>query len=158
MDPLSVLAAATAAYNALRTGIEVGKELQGMAGDLSSLWQSAAQLTRMAADPPKKTLFLNEKDAEAKAIEIYVAKQKALEMTLAARNMFIGQYGLNAWDGIQKEVIRIKREAERMRIEEERATEQRREEIKEVAVVTLIVMGILGVMGLIGVALLMRGG
>lgn len=157
MDPLSVLAAATAAYNALKSGIELGKELQGMAGDLSSLWQSAAQLTRMAAEPPKASIFENQQDAEAKAIEIYVARQKAMELTLQAKRLFIGEYGLQAWDSVQKEVVKIRREAERMRIEEEKAAAARREELKEAAVVTAIVMGLLAVMGLVGFVLLMKG-
>lgn len=157
MDPLSVLAVATTAYNALKSGIEAGKELQGMASDLSSLWQSAAQLTRMAAEPPKKTIFVTQKDAEARAIEIYIARQKAMEMTLEAKRIFIAEYGLGAWDSVQKEVVRIKKEAERMRIEEENVARQRLEDLKEASVITGIVLGLCGMIGLIGFVLMARG-
>ena len=37
MDPITILAAAKASYEALKAGIAVGKELQHMAQDLSSL-------------------------------------------------------------------------------------------------------------------------
>jgi hypothetical protein len=157
MDPLSVLAVATTAYNALKSGIEAGKELQGMAADLSSLWQSAAQLTRMAAEPPKKTFFVTQKDAEARAIEIYIARQKAMELTLEAKRLFIAEYGLGAWDSVQKEVVRIKKEAERMRIEEEKAAQQRLEDLKEATVITSIVLGLCAFIGLVGFVLMARG-
>ena len=38
MDPLTVLAVAKGSYEAIKAGIAVGKELQGMAKDLGSLF------------------------------------------------------------------------------------------------------------------------
>ena len=47
MDPLTILAAAQAAYAGIQAGIAAGKEIQGMAADLSELWGSVAKLTHM---------------------------------------------------------------------------------------------------------------
>ena len=53
MDPLTILALAKASYEAIKTGISVGKEMQGMFGDVMSLLDSAGKLSRIAARPPK---------------------------------------------------------------------------------------------------------
>jgi len=155
MDPLTILAAAQAAYGALQAGIAAGKEIQSMAADLSDLWGSLAKLTQIAADPPKKTFF-NDKSAEQIAIERYAAKAEAYDLTLKARNMFVGTYGLAAWDQVQREVINIRKEIERQKWEEERATIARMKEMKEAGAVTIIVLGILSVMFIVGAVFLGR--
>ena len=78
MDPVTVMAACTASYNAIKAGIAVGKEIQHMAGDLAGLWDSVAKLTRMAAEPAKYTnIGASRESYEARAIELYAAKAKA---------------------------------------------------------------------------------
>ena len=155
MDPLTILAAAQAAYAGIQAGIAAGKEIQGMAADLSELWGNLARLTQIAAEPPKKTFF-NDKSAEQVAIERYAAKAEAHDLALKARNLFVGTYGLAAWDQVQREVINIRKEIERQRWEEERATAARMEEMREASVVTIIVLGILSVIFGIGAFMLER--
>lgn len=145
MDPLTILAAAQAAYAGIQAGIAAGKEIQGMAADLSELWGNLARLTQIAAEPPKKTFF-NDKSAEQIAIERYAAKAKAHDLALKARNLFVGTYGLAAWDQVQREVINIRKEIERQKWEDAKARSAKLEEIREAGVVTIIVLGILSVM------------
>lgn len=156
MDPLTILAVAQTAYSGLKVGIAAGKEIQHMAKDLSELWGSLAKLTQLAADPPKKTIF-NRKSAEQIAIERYTARAEAQDLALKARNMFVGQYGLAAWDQVQREVINIRKEIERERYMAEKERDEKIEQVKDAAVVTAIVLGIITGIGLIGVALLARG-
>jgi len=155
MDPLTLLAAAQTAYAGIQAGIAAGKEIQGMAADLSELWGNLARLTQIAAEPPKKTFF-NGKSAEQIAIERYAAKAEAHDLALKARNLFVGTYGLAAWDQVQREVINIRKEIERQKWEEERASAAKMEEIKEAGVVTIIVLGILSVMFIVGALMLER--
>ena len=155
MDPLTLLAAAQAAYAGIQAGIAAGKEIQGMAADLSELWGNLARLTQIAAEPPKRTFF-NDKSAEQIAIERYAAKAEAHDLALKARNLFVGTYGLAAWDQVQREVINIRKEIERQKWEEERDNAARLEQIKEAGVVTIIVLGILSVMFIIGAVMLER--
>jgi hypothetical protein len=145
MDPLTILAAAQAAYAGIKAGIAAGKEIQGMAADLSELWGNFAKLTQIAAEPPKKTFF-NNKSAEQIAIERYAAKAEAYDLTLKARNLFVGTYGLAAWDQVQREVINIRKEIERQKWEDAKSRAAKLEEIREAGVVTIIVLGILSVM------------
>ena len=153
MDPLTILAVAQTAYSGLKVGIAAGKEIQHMAKDLSDLWGSLAKLTQIAAEPPKKTFF-NTKGAEQIAIERYTAKAEALDLTLKARNLFVGTYGLAAWDQVQREVINIRKEIERQKWEDEKSRAAKLEEIREATVVTLIVMFGLSVILCIGIILL----
>jgi hypothetical protein len=137
----------------LKVGIADGKELQHMAKDLSDLWGSLAKLTQIAAEPPKKTFF-STKSAEQIAIERYTARAEAQDLAAKAKNMFVGTYGLAAWDQVQREVINIRKEIERQKWEDERVRAAKMEEMKEAGVVTLIVMLILGVILCVGVIFL----
>ena len=139
MDPLTILAGAQAAYAAIKAGVAAGKEIQKMAADLSDLWGNLAKLTQIAADPPRKTFF-NNKSAEQIAIERYTAKAEAQDLALKARNLFVGTYGLAAWDQVQREVINIRKEIERQKWEEQKERAAKLEEIREATVVTVIVM------------------
>lgn len=156
MDPLTILAGAQAAYAALQAGIAAGKELQSMAADLSELWGNLAKLTQLAAEPPRKKIF-SDKSPEQIAMERYAAKAEANDLALKAKNMFVGKFGLAAWDQVQREVINIRKEIERQRYEDEREMQRKIDEVKEAAVVTVIVLASLGMIGLVGVVLLMRG-
>jgi hypothetical protein len=54
LDPITVIATASAAYNALKKGIEVGRELQDMGGQLAQ-WAGAVSdldfLAKKAENP-----------------------------------------------------------------------------------------------------------
>lgn len=155
MDPLTILAVAQTAYGAIKAGIAAGKEIQHMAADLSDLWGSLAKLTQIAAEPPKKSLFSN-KSAEQIAIERYTARAEAQDLAEKAKNMFIGTYGLSAWDQVQREVINIRKEIERHKYEEEKAFTAKVEEIKDATAIFMIVMGSLVAMLIVGAMFLQR--
>jgi hypothetical protein len=155
MDPLTVLATAQAAYGAIKMGIAAGKEIQHMAADLSDLWGSLAKLTQLAAEPPKATIF-NRQSAEKIAIDRYTAKATAQDLALKARGMFIAQFGLSAWDEVQREVINIRKELERQRYQAEKERQQKIDDLKDAAVITTIVLGSVSLIGLIGVFLLFK--
>lgn len=109
MDPITILALAKGSYEAIKAGISVGKEMQGMFSDVMSLLDSANQLTRIAAKPPRASLF-DEKSAEQIAIEAFTAKSEVEQMMAEVRNAFLSEYGILAWDEILKETTRIRKE------------------------------------------------
>jgi hypothetical protein len=84
MDPLTLLAAAKVSFEALKAGIAVGKELQGMAKDLGSLFESVAAITRVAADP--RSSLMAGKSAQQIAMEAYAAKAEAESMMADLKN------------------------------------------------------------------------
>jgi len=108
MDPLTLLAAAKASYEAIKAGIAVGKELQGMAADMGSLFDSVAAITRVAAD--SKGSLMAGKSAQQVAMEAYAAKAEADTMMEELKNHFIGEFGIAAWDQVLSHTTQIKKD------------------------------------------------
>jgi hypothetical protein len=121
MDPLTLLAAAKASYEAIKAGIAVGKELQGMASDMGSLFDSVAAITRTAADP--KSSLMSGKSAQQIAMEAYAAKAEADQMMEDLKNHFIGEFGIAAWDSVLSATTQIKKEQRAAALEAEKAQE-----------------------------------
>ena len=156
MDPITLIATATAAYNGLKGAIAAGKEIQEMAQDLGSLWNAVGQLTHLAATPPKKKLFSNPEEIEKEAMERYALKAKAFKMQEEIKNLFISFYGVAAYEAVQREVIEIRKEVERQHREEERLAAERAAELKDAAGLFFIVMGLVVAMGITGFLLLIK--
>jgi len=108
VDPLTLLAAAKASYEAIKAGIAVGKELQSMASDMGSLFDSVAAITRTAADP--KGNLMSGKSAQQIAMEAYAAKAEADQMMEELKNHFIGEFGIAAWDQVLSATTQIKKQ------------------------------------------------
>jgi hypothetical protein len=108
MDPLTLLAAAKASYETIKAGIAVGKELQHMASDMGSLFDSVAAITRTAADP--KGSLMSGKSAQQIAMEAYAAKAEADQMMEELKNHFIGEFGIAAWDQVLSHTTQIKKQ------------------------------------------------
>lgn len=123
MDPLSLLMMAKASYEAVKAGIAVGKELQGVAADLGLLFDSVAAITRYAAQPPKGGL-LSGKTAEQMAMEAYAAKAEADQLLADLKNHFVGEYGLAAWDQVVAQTTQIKKDMRAAALEAQKEQEE----------------------------------
>jgi hypothetical protein len=122
MDPLTLLATAKVSYEALKAGIAVGKELQSMAKDLGSLFDSVAAITRVAADP--KGSLMAGKSAQQIAMEAYAAKAEADQMMEELKNHFIGEFGIAAWDQVLSHTTQIKKEMKVAALEAQKEQEE----------------------------------
>jgi hypothetical protein len=122
MDPLTLLAAAKASYEAIKAGIAVGKELQSMASDMGSLFDSVAAITRTAADP--KGSLMSGKSAQQIAMEAYAAKAEADQMMEELKNHFIGEFGIAAWDQVLSHTTQIKKDMRAAALEAQKEQEE----------------------------------
>jgi hypothetical protein len=136
MDPLTLLALAKASYEAVKAGVAVGKEIQGVAKDLGSLFDSVAHITRMAAEPPHASL-MSGKTAEQVAMEAYAAKAEAEQMMAELKNHFVGEYGIAAWDNILSETTKIKKAQKAAAIQAEKDQEQALENMAGILLIVL---------------------
>ena len=153
MDPITILALAKGSYEAIKAGISVGKEMQGMFGDVMSLLDSANQLTKIATKPPRLGLF-DEKSAEQIAIEAFAAKSEVEQMMAEVKNTFISEYGILAWDEILKETTRIRKEQAAARAKAAKEQEELMQNIMVygsafLLVVVLIICGLLAAISLV---------
>ncbi len=154
MDPLTILAVAKGSYEAIKTGIKLGKEVQGMFKDISSLMDSVGKLTQIAADPPKPKLFGKE-SAEKLAMDAFMAKREVEKMFAEAKNLFISEQGLQAWDWVMAETARIKKEQKAAALVAQREREEQIEEMKFFGLIAAILVFIM-IMGTIGIMIIAR--
>jgi len=101
IDPVTAIAGATAAFNAIKKGIQVGKDLQDMGGQLSQWAGAVADLDfadRQSQKPPwYKALGSG---VEAQAMEIWQAKEKAESMRKELKDYISVMYGPSKWQEI----------------------------------------------------------
>ncbi len=131
MDPITIIAAATTAYNAIKRGVEIGRELQDMGGQLAQ-WAGAISdlefLSNKAENPPWWKMGGS---VQAEAMEIFAAKKK-IEAQRAELRVFIQySYGQSAWE----ELLRIEAQVRKHRA----ATAHRQAEMKENLISALLI-------------------
>ena len=140
MDPVTIISGATVAFNALKKGFAIGKDLQDMSGQLTQ-WAGhmadLGQAEKQVNNPPWwKSLGGS---VEAEAIEIFAAKRKAEEMRKELKNYISFTMGPSAWD----ELIRIEAKIRKQK----REHEYRKAELQE-AIITWVITGLLLLSGI----------
>ena len=151
MDPFTLIAGATAIYNSIKSAVDAGQDVMETAEKVGNLFSKVAQVVTIASTPRKKKLFQSQAEFEAEAVKIYAVKAKAKQMQLDVKNMFVGQYGPAAWEGIQRQVIEMRKEAARQAAVALKEQEEARKDLIMVSsIVGFLVIGI----GLIGIILM----
>lgn len=140
MDPITIISGATVAFNALKKGFALGKDLQSMSGQLSK-WaghmSDLGQAEKQVKNPPWwKSLSGS---VEAEAIEVFAAKKKAEQMRQELKDHISWTMGPSVWD----ELVRIEAKIRKQK----REHEYRKAELQE-AIVTWSVTGILVITGI----------
>ena len=116
IDPITAIAGATAAFNALKKGIQVGKDLQDMGGTMAKWAGAVADLDfadRQNQKPPWYKALGG--GIESQAMEIFAAKQKAESMRKELKD-----YGPSKWQEIleiEADLRKQKREHEHRQME-----------------------------------------
>tara|TARA_B100001059_G_C17641524_1_gene479671 strand:- start:19 stop:462 length:444 start_codon:yes stop_codon:yes gene_type:complete len=87
------ITAAVAAFTAVKKGIQVGKDLHDMAGDIGKLW-GGIDAARGAHTKKKNTGFIS---VEEEALQTFTAKRKADEIEKELREFIIYTLGGAAW-------------------------------------------------------------
>ena len=140
MDPATIaliFGAAKTAFSAIQQGIKFGKDLQSMTNDVAKLYGSVAKLTQAAADPPKPKLF-SKLTAEEIALDIVQKRKQAAEWAEQVKNEFVAVYGLNGWDEVQREIIRVRKEQRMLEEQRKRDAEQMKQDVLLLGAVFLV--------------------
>ena len=131
IDPITCVGLATSAFNAIKHGISVGRDLQDMAGQLSQWGQAFSDFNyaeEKSKNPPFWKALATPKNDNT-AIEIFAHRKKMEEMRKQIKDHISFVYGPSAWD----EVLNIEAQMRKQRKEEA----YRKQEMQE-AVVTWI--------------------
>jgi hypothetical protein len=140
MDPVTIIGGATVAFNAIKKGIAVGRDLQDMSSQLTK-WaghmSDLGQAEKQAKNPPWWKSMGG--SVEAEALEIFAAKRKAEAMRKELKDHISFVMGPSAWDELVRTEARIRKE--------KREQEYRKAEIQE-AIITWTLSGLLLMSGI----------
>lgn len=136
MDPVSAFAIATSAYQAIRKGFQIGKEVESMAGDIGK-WMNAINHIKEGHNKAKGRRIGS---VEEEALETFAIKKKAEKMEDELRNFIIGNYGLNGWN----EIIRIQAQLRKERLEEKKRKEAQIQQLLEIGTICSLIFLIAG--------------
>ena len=141
MDPVTIIGGATVAFNALKKGFQVGKDLQDMSGQLTQWAGAMSDLSFMEQKNknPPWWKALNGQSVEAEALEIFTAKKKAEAMRQELKDWISFSMGPSAWDELVATEGRIRKQ--------KKEQENRKAEMIE-AIITWTVTGLLMVSGI----------
>ena len=152
MDPFTLIAAATSIVSGIKAAVGAGEDVFKTAERVGNLFSKIAQITQIVSTPRRKPLFQSQAEYEAHAIKLYAVKAKAQQMQLEVKNLFVGTYGRQAWDGIQREIIEMRKQAAREAAAELKQQEENRQDA--ILIGTIVGALLLGI-AVIGVTLML---
>ena len=120
MDPITAITAATAAFNTIKKGFEVGREVESMYGDIGR-WMTSVEAVEKEAKSAKSRGM----SVEEEALEIFAHQKKVKAMEEELRTFINLSHGPTAWN----EVLRIQAEIRKKRKEAILAAKRKREEM-----------------------------
>tara|TARA_R100000995_G_scaffold747_1_gene516 strand:- start:200 stop:679 length:480 start_codon:yes stop_codon:yes gene_type:complete len=149
VDPISAMALAGSAFNALKKGVSIGRELESMGNSLSQWMSAVSDIDRAhheAKNPPIFKKIFNSKSVEQEAIELFTQKKQLQNQRDELRKLISGMLGPNAW----QELIKMESSIRKQRQETLYAQREARKHFMEV--VAIILFTTIGGLFLIGLA------
>ena len=148
MDPVTAMATASAAFNVIKKGFAVGRDIEQMAGDLGR-WMGALsdieQAEKEAKNPPIfKKLFAG-KSIEQEAMEAFAAKKKAQQQRDELKQWLQFTVGSRAWD----ELLQMEGQIRKQRQETLYRQRERRQKFLEIVVLSIAMIIGIGILGVI---------
>jgi hypothetical protein len=120
MDPITAITAATAAFNTIKKGFEVGREVESMYGDIGRWMTSVEAVNKEAKSAKGRGLSVEEE-----ALEIFAHQKKVKAMEHELRTFVNMHHGPDAWN----QVLRIQADIRKKRKEAILAAKKKREEM-----------------------------
>lgn len=111
LDPVSALAIATSAYNVIKRGIEMGRELEDMGGQLGTWFGAVADVKSAeeeAKDPPLFKKLLSSGSVEQQALQALVARKKIEQQERELRELIVYKWGADAYVEMLRDRAKIK--------------------------------------------------
>jgi hypothetical protein len=111
LDPVSALAIATSAYKVIRKGIEMGRELEDMGGQLGTWFGAVADVKSAeeeAKNPPLFKKLTSSGSVEEQALQALIAKKKIAQQEKELRELIVYRWGTDAYVEMMRERVKIK--------------------------------------------------
>jgi hypothetical protein len=142
IDPFTAFAAAQAAVKGIQAAIKLGKDVQGIASDLSKFFE-AKDVVQQAANNPKKF-----KSDTAQALETVMQAKQLVEAETELKNLLIWSGNADVWEGVLLERNNIIQRRKKAEMEAAMAKAKKRQQIMEALSMVFWVMVFLSAIGL----------
>lgn len=145
LDPVSALAIATSAYNVIKRGIEMGRELEDMGGQLGTWFGAVADVKNAeeeAKDPPLFKKLLSSGSVEQQALQALVARKKIEQQERELRELIVYKWGADAY-------VEMLRDRAKIKDTRTKALENQRRKRRKLIANTLTIGAILALVGII---------
>ena len=157
IDPVTAIAGATAAFNAIKSGFNVGRDIESMSKDLGR-WMNCMSDLKKAEElnkkPPLFKKLFNAGSVEEEAMQVFMAKKKAEDMREQLRQIITATRGPSAWQELIKTEADIRKKRQAMIYAQE---ERRRQVIEYCAIVFLVLIITGSLIGIVYLYVLQRG-
>ena len=138
IEVAAALSAATTAFNAIKKGFEVGRDIESMSGDLRRWMGAAADITKAdeyAKKPPLFKKLFAAGSVEEEAMASFMAKKKAEDMRYQLKQLISLTRGPQAWEELLRTEGEIRKKRQRMIYEQ-------KERQRQIVEWTAIVIGV----------------
>ena len=148
IDPITAVAAATAAFNTIKQGFQLGKDIESMYGDMGR-WMGAVsdidQASKLNKKPPLFKKIFNGSSIEQEAMDIFAAQKKAQAMEQELKTFVNMTHGPGSWDEILRLQGKIRKDRQKAIYEQQM---RQREILNAIGLVILVIgIGFVVVMG-----------
>ena len=141
IDPISAVAIATTAFNTIKKGFEVGRDIESMYGDMGR-WMGAGsdidQAEKLNKKPPLFKKIFAGSTIEEEAMNIFAAKKKAQQMEQELRTYVNMIHGPNSWNEILALQAKIRKDRQKAIYAQQ---ERRREIFNIIGILFLVTLG-----------------
>ena len=138
IDPITALATATSAFNLIKKGFEVGRDVESMGSDLGR-WMGAMSDLKKAEEyakkPPLFKKIFNAGSVEEEAMAAFMAKKKAEDMRDELKKLISWTRGPSAWDELLRMEADIRKKRQQAIYDQQ---ERQRKLFEGIAIVFLI--------------------
>ena len=140
IEVVAAVSAASSAFNAIKAGFSAGRDIEGMASDLSR-WMGAVSDIKKADEynkkPPLFKKIFNAGSVEEEAMQIFMAKKKAEDMRAELKQLISFTRGPSAWEELLKTEGDIRKKRQKAIYDQE---ERRRKLLEGIAIALGIVV------------------
>jgi|TARA_A100001391_G_C5046146_1_gene272144 hypothetical protein len=143
VDPVSAMAIAGAAFNTLKKGVSIGRDIESMGKSLSQWMSAVSDIDRAhheAKNPPIFKKIFNAKSVEEEAIELFTQKKQLENQRDQLRVLISSMCGPNAW----QELLRMEADIRKQRKETLYAQREARKQFVEVISIIFLVLTVAG--------------
>jgi hypothetical protein len=140
IDPITALATATSAFNLIKKGFEVGRDVESMGADLGRWMGAMSDLKKAdeyAKKPPLFKKIFNAGSVEEEAMAAFMAKKKAEDMRDELKKLISWTRGPSAWDELLRMEAEIRKKRQQAIYDQQ---ERQRKLFEGIAIAFLIVL------------------